>query len=325
MTAAIVTLIVGVIIVCVSFFIIDGHNYKEEDEIYSETSDELRRRLMDLSDDLYRKYRENVKSLNEELRIKLERKILIELEKYAGQLSEKAKNEMISYINESLADAFAAYNTDDNAEPKEITYDAEEDAPVMKLGDEAPDTVSEETVTSEEIMEEPVASEETPEEPVVSETVPKEQDTEEQVQAEEAVASEPASEISETTPEEQPVEEQPAEELETLEAQPVDEQAAAEPEMPETQPAEEQTVNEQQVQHNNGKKKRKKKNKNRNNNTKPEISETPVIEPEKIWDEEEDMEKKVMELSENGCSIMEIANQLGIGVGEAKTILNRQK
>lgn len=374
MTTAIVTLIVGVLIVCVSFFIIDTHNYKEEDEIYSETSDELRRRIMDLSDELYRKYRENVKSLNEELRGKLEREILVELEKYAGQLSEKAKNEMIAYINESLADAFAAYNSDDNKEPEQITYNEDYESPVMKLSDqenqenepvydEADNSETEipengetaevtEDVAEEKADEEAQAETETTdvqeettetENPVSEEVITEEASTksdEEAQPVEDASVSEPDASVSEpdvsvsepdvSAPESDELPE-PENEAVILDEQP--EAEGVQPDKENTDIKPESTSDLQDTAENSiqtapqkpaGKKKKKKKNKNRNNTIKSQEPAVPM-EQEEIWDEEKDIEKEVKELSENGYSIMEIANQLGIGVGEAKTILNKQK
>ena len=45
--------------------------------------------------------------------------------------------------------------------------------------------------------------------------------------------------------------------------------------------------------------------------------------PLDIWDEGVDTETQVAELHKKGLSIMEIANKLGIGVGEAKIMIDK--
>ena len=45
--------------------------------------------------------------------------------------------------------------------------------------------------------------------------------------------------------------------------------------------------------------------------------------PLDIWDEGVDTETQVAELHRKGLSIMEIANKLGIGVGEAKVMIDQ--
>ncbi len=52
MTITIITLIVGVVLVCVSFFILDSHDFKKEDEIYNESSEELKLKITELCDTL---------------------------------------------------------------------------------------------------------------------------------------------------------------------------------------------------------------------------------------------------------------------------------
>ena len=43
--------------------------------------------------------------------------------------------------------------------------------------------------------------------------------------------------------------------------------------------------------------------------------------PEEIWDDEKNIDEEVADLYSKGFGIMEIANQLGIGVGETKVII----
>ena len=52
MILPIITLLVGVAVVGVSFFILDSHDFKEEDEIYNESSEELKRKITELCDSL---------------------------------------------------------------------------------------------------------------------------------------------------------------------------------------------------------------------------------------------------------------------------------
>ena len=47
------------------------------------------------------------------------------------------------------------------------------------------------------------------------------------------------------------------------------------------------------------------------------------LRPLDIWDEGVDTETQVAELHRKGLSIMEIANKLGIGVGEAKVMIDQ--
>ncbi|MFR2168815.1 MAG: DUF6115 domain-containing protein [Coprococcus sp.] len=42
-----------------------------------------------------------------------------------------------------------------------------------------------------------------------------------------------------------------------------------------------------------------------------------------MWDEGTDVESQVADLHKKGLSIMEIANKLGIGVGEAKVMIDK--
>ena len=68
------------------------------------------------------------------------------------------------------------------------------------------------------------------------------------------------------------------------------------------------------------KKNRKKSRTNRNQNRVQEAKkEAPA--PEEIWDDEKNIDEEVAELYKQGFGIMEIANQLGIGVGETKVII----
>jgi ribosomal protein S25 len=331
MTPAIVTLIAGIIIVCVSFFIIDGHNYKEEDEVFDESSSEMKRRLQELGEDLIRQYQERIVECNSEAQTKYEAELKEEIEKVSAQLSEKAKQEMIEYINSSLADAYAAYNPDAEAAPSPITY---EESPENTNDAEA---LVEDAVAEEEAA--PVEEEQTEAEVTVSQ----EEQSEEKPEAVEAAQPEENPEAGEAAqPEEKPEAgeaAQPEEKPEAVEAAQSEEkpeagEAAQSEEKPEAgdaaQSEAEPTSQDKENKEENHKpenktsgKKKKKKNKNKNNNkqqAQKEIAKTPVPDNE-IWDDEKDINKEVAALYNEGFSIMEIANQLGIGVGEAKVII----
>ena len=78
---------------------------------------------------------------------------------------------------------------------------------------------------------------------------------------------------------------------------------------------------EQPVGGNRSRKKNRKKNRaNRNQNRAQEAKKTAPA-PEEIWDDEKNIDEEVAELYKQGFGIMEIANQLGIGVGETKVII----
>ena len=58
----------------------------------------------------------------------------------------------------------------------------------------------------------------------------------------------------------------------------------------------------------------------RNNRSKKRAAQNKVVD---IWDEGTDVESQVADLHKKGLSIMEIANKLGIGVGEAKVMIDK--
>ena len=112
MILPIITLLVGVAVVGVSFFILDSHNFKEEDEIYNESSEELKRKITELCDSLLEQSKTSLDEYSEDVRKKTEKELKEQIEKWASKLSEKAKKEMIDYINQSLAEAYEEYNPD---------------------------------------------------------------------------------------------------------------------------------------------------------------------------------------------------------------------
>ena len=123
MILPIITLLVGVAVVGVSFFILDSHNFKEEDEIYNESSEELKRKITELCDSLLEQSKTSLDEYSEDVRKKTEKELKEQLEKWASKLSEKAKKEMIDYINQSLAEAYEEYNPDAEEKPETVTYE----------------------------------------------------------------------------------------------------------------------------------------------------------------------------------------------------------
>ena len=123
MILPIITLLVGVAVVGVSFFILDSHDFKEEDEIYNESSEELKRKITELCDSLLEQSKTSLDEYSEDVRKKTEKELKEQLEKWASKLSEKAKKEMIDYINQSLAEAYEEYNPDAEEKPETVTYE----------------------------------------------------------------------------------------------------------------------------------------------------------------------------------------------------------
>ncbi len=267
MTTAIVTLVVGVVIICVSFFVMDGNDYKQEDEIYNESAEELKLRITELTDILVEQSKTSITECAEDTKEKCMAQMKEEVNKCGAQLSAKAKKEMIDYINKSLAEAFEAYNPESEEKPEPITYDEPEDEPVA----------------DEPVVEDAPATPETN----VSEA---DDDDDEEI----IVEGEPAPDPVDATEEEASV-------LTSTDA-PTDELKGEAP-VPE--------------QESNGGKSRKKNRKKKGGSKKEKEEET----PEQIWDDEKNIDVEVKKLYDEGLSIMEIANQLGIGVGETKLII----
>lgn len=292
MAAAIITLAVGIVIVIVSFFLADGKN-KGEDDALTGSREELERQLESYCSELVDRKKDELKSqgesanadmqkefeeLKESSRKELDeikemskkaldeylesvetakKKMQDELEACEKQLSEKAKEQMIEYINKSLSEAYESYDPEDKSEKEKITYD-------------------------EPVNDEP------------SEEKPAEAEENESAEPEDAKPAE-AEENKPAEPEENVV----------YSEEPVTDSAFEVIESPAEKPAKEYKPR------NNRSKKRKKK--------KPEPKK-----PIEIWDESVDIDAKVAELHGKGMSIMEIANALGIGVGEAKVIIDKK-
>lgn len=345
MVLPIITLIVGILIVCISFFVLDGHNYKEEDEIYKETSEELKLRLMELCDSLVEQNKTSIAEYSQDIKEKQEKELKEELEKCADQLSEKAKKEMIDYINQSLTEAFEAYNPDAEEKPEPIQYDEEvdeaqseatmiksvEEGPETSVSEEQPeeleDSVNEDVTDPETSEEEQSVGTDTSEEEQTVETEPseEEQTVEAEPSEEEQTVESEISEAEQTIENDAPIEEQTTDSSVPTEQEQQDQiQESSADSDKEVEDQAEKDVNEAKPVQKKGKGKKKNKNKNKSkkqgqNQIKEEIK------VEEIWDDEKDTEAEVARLYEEGYGMMEIANQLGIGVGEAKVIINKLK
>ena len=285
-----------------------------------------------------------------------------QLEKWASKLSEKAKKEMIDYINQSLAEAYEEYNPDAEEKPETVTYEELLEMEVKETEEEIArekekqieKTFSEEKTETEhpEKNEKPEDIEEEPDENSlgaleasetetvisgdavangdITETVP-EQDVEEN--AAEDDAEEPKEEVEEAVAEEavaEEAEEEAAEEKSNVVAFKKAEESAVESETTET--AEETTVveatgtepvqkPEQPAGGNRSRKKNRKKSRTNRNQNRVQEAKKEAPAPEEIWDDEKNIDEEVAELYKQGFGIMEIANQLGIGVGETKVII----
>ena len=350
MILPIITLLVGVAVVGVSFFILDSHNFKEEDEIYNESSEELKRKITELCDSLLEQSKTSLDEYSEDVRKKTEKELKEQIEKWASKLSEKAKKEMIDYINQSLAEAYEEYNPDAEKKPEAVTYEELLEMEVKETEEEiakekeqqAEEAVSEEKQTeeapkeneqTEEIEEEPDenslgALEASETETVISgdavangditETVP-EQDVEENTAEDDA--EKPKEEVEEAVAEEAVAEEaekEAAEEKSNVVAFKKAEEPAVESEATGTEPVQK---TEQPAGGNRSRKKNRKKNRTNRNQNRAQEAKKEAPAPEEIWDDEKNIDEEVAELYKQGFGIMEIANQLGIGVGETKVII----
>jgi hypothetical protein len=318
MTVPIVTLVVGVIVVCVSFFVLDSHNFKEEDEIYKESSEDLKLRITELCDDLVEQSKTSIEEYSRDVEKKNEAAIKKEIEKCAEQLSEKAKKEMIEYINQSLAEAYAEYK------PEPVTYEEkqEEDTNVTETSDTDAVQKDEEVVAVEDEADVVEAAEAKVEAEENSDANAEEEAVEATGNAEETEAAE-ATENAEATEADKT---ELSEDIEIENANDSDAVSVAgseattdELKSDNSSPVKDSDKNtEPKNKSNKQRKKNKNRNKNKNNNQSPK-KEAPVL--EEIWDDEKNIDKEVAELYSNGYGIMEIANQLGIGVGETKVII----
>ena len=351
MIPAIVTLAVGIIIVIVSFFMTDGNKNESEtgaegkmedvkqqldmycDSLVAAKKEELKKQGDEVILDMQRsfdeaknqsrtdmdkiisdskneidRYRDDAKKDIDGMHVSAEQKIGSILKAYEAsievakkkmeaelsacesQLSEKAKKQMIEYINKSLAEAYEAYNPDDETPKEPISYDESEDE--IKVYD-APD----ETVAIAEDIAAEKAESGALDKNSSGDEVSEEDDTPTEVLTAPGVISEPDEDNG----------------AESGSASLSDNSAFTVVEAYDPEKTAEKlgdgAVTLDAPKKNLGKPKKKKKKKAPNR-------------PVDIWDEGVDTESRVAELHKKGLSIMEIANKLGIGVGEAKVMID---
>lgn len=381
--AAIVTLVVGLAIVVISFFIGDGKKENETDGTLADSREKLEKQLDEYCDLLVEKKKNDLKKQGDEVKNNMKKgldevkasskkelaeirdsskkeideyresarkeidefkastdkrvndmtsdatqridkamadyessieaakdKMRKELEACSSQLSEKAKKQMIDYINQSLTEAYESYDPDDTSEKEPITYDES-----AKSEDEKENDV---------IANEPVAGETDDDETDATETDEAESDTADQDDGDmidqelEKQASDTADAEYDDVPEQETegaVVNEAQESVVSIEDKQVTDSAftvveAANPEKMAAAIEEGNVVPVPQKSRNNRSKKKKKKKTAQNR-------------PLDIWDEGVDTETQVAELHRKGLSIMEIANKLGIGVGEAKVMIDQ--
>lgn len=257
----------------------------------------------------------------------------VELEACSSQLSEKAKKQMIDYINQSLTEAYEAYDPEDTSEKEPITYEEEYVAvPETETVGTAKTSDTTETTDISEISEpaEPADTSETAE-PAETTDISESSEPAESTDTAEPTESVEIAELAETedieyaaemgkTEEKENSEElvqsgEPQEIVVAIEEHQVTDSAftVVEAENPEKMAADIEdgsVVPVPQRNRNNRSKKKKKRKASQNK-------------PLDIWDEGVDTETQVAELHKKGLSIMEIANKLGIGVGEAKIMIDK--
>lgn len=380
--AAIVTLVVGLAIVVISFFIGDGKKENETDGTLADSREKLEKQLDEYCDLLVEKKKNDLKKQGDEVKNNMKKgldevkasskkelaeirdsskkeideyresarkeidefkastdkrvndmtsdatqridkamadyessieaakdKMRKELEACSSQLSEKAKKQMIDYINQSLTEAYESYDPDDTSEKEPITYDES--------------AKSEDEKENDSIVNEPAAGE-TDDETDATETDEAESDTADQDDGD-MIDQELEKQASDTedaehgdVPEQETegtVVNEAQESVVSIEDKQVTDSAftvveAANPEKMAAAIEEGNVVPVPQKSRNNRSKKKKKKKTAQNR-------------PLDIWDEGVDTETQVAELHRKGLSIMEIANKLGIGVGEAKVMIDQ--
>lgn len=305
MLPAIITLLAGIVIVVISFFVADGRGKNTEDELADGGKEKLEKELDEYCSSLLEKKRIELEKQGETVKADMQKsfdeliesvgkrlsdikeenareldgltesskkavddclsgiedakkKLQDELDACEKQLSEKAKKQMIDYINKSLSDAYSSYDPDDKSEKEAITY-------------EEPEKKVEEKAEAE---------------PEAEPGTEPEKKNEENIEPEEGKSPETESEHAAY-----------ADEPVTDSAFPVVESSEAKPEG--------------QAKPSGSRQRRKKKKKQE------------PKKPVEIWDDGGDVEPKVLELHKKGMSIMEIANALGIGVGEARVIIDK--
>ena len=260
-------------------------------------------------------------------------KMKSELEACSSQLSEKAKKQMIDYINQSLTEAYESYDPEDTSEKTPITYEEEYVAvqETCETAGIADAEYAEETGSSEE-KDNPEGLVQSEEENSVEQS--EEEKSDEEVKSADNDKADNAQDMTDSAAQEK-VSEVQSEEIKpdmsdgvktvtvdesqetvvAIEEHQVTDSAftVVEAENPEKMAAAIEDGNVVPVPQRNRSNRSKKKKKKKASQNKPLD----------IWDEGVDTETQVAELHKKGLSIMEIANKLGIGVGEAKIMIDK--
>lgn len=302
---------------------------KELDELVQNTKkdmDQLRSDTIQTNQNVYNGTQEKidaaVKAYEESIEA-AKKKMQAEIEACEAQLSEKAKKQMIDYINKSLTDAYEAYDPEDTSEKAPVTYDepvketaeengsdssAEEDKNVEAESSTeaeqgtAPDQNNADYTQTE--MDEAVK-----ENDGVSESAEDGNVNDENADAVNDVVE--SSNVDNGKSEAQ--QEEKADSVVSVEDTVVTDSAftVVEAENPEKAAAVIAENGVPAAPKNNGRSRKKKRKKS---------SQNKVVD---IWDEGNDVESQVADMHKKGLSIMEIANKLGIGVGEAKVMIDK--
>ena len=246
-----------------------------------------------------------------------------EIEACEAQLSEKAKKQMIDYINKSLTDAYEAYDPEDTSEKAPVTYDE----PVKETAEEKGSDSSAEEDKNVEAESSTEAEQGTApdqnnadytqtemDEAVKENDGVSESAEDGNVNDENADAVNDAVESSNVdNGKSEAQQEEKADSVVSVEDTAVTDSAftVVEAENPEKAAAVIAENGVPAAPKNNGRSRKKKRKKS---------SQNKVVD---IWDEGNDVESQVADMHKKGLSIMEIANKLGIGVGEAKVMIDK--
>jgi hypothetical protein len=268
-----------------------------------------------------------------------------ELEDCEKQLSEKAKKQMIDYINKSLLEAYEAYDPDDDSEKERITYDE-------PVADTQPETAQQSAEAQPENAQHPADTQaENAQQPAEAQS----ETAQQPAGAQPEIAQQPAE--AQTEGAQQPAEAQTEGTQQTTEVQPEDTQQPSDKAQADTSKNEAGIQNAEGVQSTDndyvtevltrddtaqssdidsafpvvekeskpvGTENKSTKAASRNNRSKKKKKKkNDSVKNIDIWDEAVDIETQVADLHKKGLSIMEIANKLGIGVGEAKVMIDK--
>lgn len=302
---------------------------KELDELVQNTKkdmDQLRSDTIQTNQNVYNGTQEKidaaVKAYEESIEA-AKKKMQAEIEACEAQLSEKAKKQMIDYINKSLTDAYEAYDPEDTSEKAPVTYDEPVKETVEEKGSdssaEEDKNVEAESSTEAEQGTAPDQNNADYTQTEMDEAV-KENDGVSESAEDGNVNDENADAVNDAVEssnvdngKSEAQQEEKADSVVSVEDTAVTDSAftVVEAENPEKAAAVIAENGVPAAPKNNGRSRKKKRKKS---------SQNKVVD---IWDEGNDVESQVADMHKKGLSIMEIANKLGIGVGEAKVMIDK--